>query len=61
VLLAAAPAWAQELDDLLLALEVVVLDGREPPALGLPALDGSRVSLEDFRGRVVLLYFWQSG
>jgi cytochrome oxidase Cu insertion factor (SCO1/SenC/PrrC family) len=28
------------------------------PALALPDLDGKTVRLEDFRGKVVLLFFW---
>jgi cytochrome oxidase Cu insertion factor (SCO1/SenC/PrrC family) len=28
------------------------------PAFSLPALDGRTVRLEDFRGKVLLLFFW---
>jgi len=28
------------------------------PAFSLPSLDGRAVRLEDFRGKVVLLFFW---
>jgi cytochrome oxidase Cu insertion factor (SCO1/SenC/PrrC family) len=28
------------------------------PAFALPSLDGNTVRLEDFRGKVVLLFFW---
>ena len=28
------------------------------PAFALPSLDGRTVRLEDFRGRVVLVFFW---
>ena len=32
---------------------------RKPaPAFALPSLDGRTVRLEDFRGKVVLLFFW---
>ncbi len=54
-------AHAQDLDDLLLAMQIVVLDDREPPPFALVALDGRRVSLADFGGKLVLLYFWESG
>ena len=35
--------------------------GERAPTFLLPALDGSRVSLEQFRGRPVILNFWWSG
>ena len=54
-------ANAQDLDDLLLAMQIVVLDDREPPPFTLDALYGRRVSLADFSGKLVLLYFWESG
>jgi cytochrome oxidase Cu insertion factor (SCO1/SenC/PrrC family) len=28
------------------------------PAFSLPSIDGRAVRLEDFRGKVVLLFFW---
>jgi cytochrome oxidase Cu insertion factor (SCO1/SenC/PrrC family) len=31
---------------------------RPAPAFALPDLDGKTVRLEDFRGKVVLLFFW---
>jgi peroxiredoxin len=57
-----------------LAIAVVwVLTGRQPappapvaevnrpaPAFALPALDGSTVTLSDYRGKVVLLNFWNT-
>jgi hypothetical protein len=57
--LAAAPgARADAVDDLLFDLQLVPLDGRPAPGFTLPDLAGRPVSLDDHRGRVVLLYFW---
>ena len=53
-----AAAGAAPLDDLMFDLRLAPLDGAEPPAFTLEDLDGARVSLADFKGRVVLLYFW---
>ena len=36
------------------------LDGQAAPAFTLSALDGRRLALADFKGQVVLLYFWAS-
>jgi hypothetical protein len=49
---------AADLEDLLLDLQVVPLDGQTPPGFTLENLEGGKVSLSDFRDRVVLLYFW---
>ena len=56
----AAPSAAASLDDLLFDLRFVPLDGQPPPQFALNGLAGTRVSLAQFRGRVVLLYFWAS-
>lgn len=47
------------LDDLMFELQLVPLDGQEPPAFELERFaDGKRVTLAELRGRPVLLYFW---
>ena len=57
----AVPALAaQELEDLLWDLQIVPLD-EPPPPFTLEALAGGRRSLAEFRGRPVMLYFWESG
>jgi cytochrome oxidase Cu insertion factor (SCO1/SenC/PrrC family) len=41
------------------ALQVQPYQPPKPaPAFSLPSLDGRTVRLEDFRGKVVLLFFW---
>ncbi len=40
--------------------QLVPLDGTSPPAFTLESLDGTTVSLAQFRGRPVLVYFWHS-
>ncbi len=60
LLLSAAPVAADTVDDLLFDLQLVPLDGQAPPEFTLPGLDGKPVSLSQFQGRVVLLYFWAS-
>lgn len=54
----AAGAAEDTVDDLLFDLQLVPLDGQAPPPFTLETLDGKRVSLSDFSGQVVLLYFW---
>jgi peroxiredoxin len=39
-------------------LQVWPLDGAPPPAFTLEDLDGKKVSLAEYRGRPVVLYFW---
>ena len=49
--LAAAPDFA--------SVQVIPYGAPKPaPAFELPDLDGKTVRLEDFRGKVVLLFFW---
>lgn len=58
-LLLVAPASAASMEDLLFDLELVPLDGRPPAAFSLERLaDGKTVSLADFKGRALLVYFW---
>ncbi len=54
-----APA-AAELEDLLFDLQLIPLVGQDPPAFTLESLDGKKVSLSDYRGKPVFLYFWAS-
>ena len=58
LLLAATPAAGEELEERLWDLHIVPLDAEPAPAFTLESLAGERVSLADWRGRVVLLYFW---
>lgn len=55
----AGPA-KDRLQGLLWDFELVPLDGAAPPAFTLESLDGATVSLDGFRGRPVLVYFWHS-
>jgi hypothetical protein len=58
LLLSAASAAADSVEDLLFELQLVPLDGQAPPAFTREQLGGGRVSLGELKGRVVLLYFW---
>ena len=49
---------AGSLDDLLMDLQLVPLDGRAPKPFELQSLDGRQVALADLAGRPALLYFW---
>ncbi len=51
---------ADSVNDLALDLQMIPLDGQPAPPFTLPALDGKPVSLAEFKGQVVLLYFWAS-
>jgi cytochrome oxidase Cu insertion factor (SCO1/SenC/PrrC family) len=55
-----AVAGSERVEDLMRDLQILPLDARTPPPLALIALDGKRVSLADFRGRPLLVYFWAS-
>lgn len=57
-LLAATPPSNDELEERLWDLHIVPLDAESAPAFTLASLAGKPVSLSDFRGRPVLLYFW---
>jgi len=58
LLLAATPPSDEDLEERLWDLYIVPLDSEPAPAFTLESLAGNRVSLSDFRGRAVLLYFW---
>jgi peroxiredoxin len=47
-------------EDLLFDLRLIPLGGETPPAFTLESLDGKKVSLSDYRGKPVFLYFWAS-
>jgi hypothetical protein len=57
-LLVATPPADEELEERLWDLHIVPLDAESAPAFTLASLAGKQVSLSDFRGRPVLLYFW---
>ena len=57
LVLAAAPAVAAAPDFASLALSPYE-PAKPAPAFALPDLDGRTAKLEDFRGKVVLLFFW---
>lgn len=58
LLLVATPLSNQDLEERLWNLHIVPLDSETAPAFTLTSLAGKQVSLSDFRGRAVLLYFW---
>jgi AhpC/TSA family len=58
LLLAATPPWSNDLEESLWDLHMVPLDAEPAPAFTLASLAGERISLSDWRGRAVLLYFW---
>ena len=56
--LAPASAASPDVSEALLAARITPLHGEAPTAFTLADLHGRAVSLADFRGRAVLLYFW---
>ena len=60
LLFCAAAEAADTIQDLAIDFRMNPLDGQVAPAFTLSALDGKRLSLGDFKGQVVLLYFWAS-
>jgi cytochrome oxidase Cu insertion factor (SCO1/SenC/PrrC family) len=58
LVLAATPPLGDDLEERLWDLHSVPLDAEPAPAFTLESLAGERVSLSDWRGRAVLLYFW---
>lgn len=54
----AVRVMAGSLDDLLMDLQVVPMDGQAAKPFSLEGLDGKRVTLADLAGRPALLYFW---
>lgn len=55
-----AAGAADTIQDLAIDFRMNPLDGQVAPPFTLSALDGKRRSLADFKGQVVLLYFWAS-
>jgi cytochrome oxidase Cu insertion factor (SCO1/SenC/PrrC family) len=58
VFLCGAAGAADTVHDLAIAFRMNPVDGQIAPAFTLPTLAGVRFSLADFKGQVVLLYFW---
>ena len=56
--LAATPPSGEELEERVWELHMVPLDSEPAPAFTLESVAGKQVSLSDFRGKAVLLYFW---
>ena len=48
------------LDRLLSDLQIISLRDQSPPPFTLESLNGAPVTLAELRGRVVMLYFWES-
>jgi cytochrome oxidase Cu insertion factor (SCO1/SenC/PrrC family) len=54
----ARAAGDAKLDELLWDLHIIPLEPAAPPAFAGRDLDGASVTLAQFRGRPVVLYFW---
>ncbi len=54
--LAGAPAAAAQPD--YAGMQLKPLNGKPAAPFALPDLDGKTVRLEDFRGKVLMLFFW---
>lgn len=48
------------IEDLLFDLAIFPLDGTPASNFKLESLDGKQTSLKNFKGKVVLLYFWRT-
>ena len=57
-----APAWSQTKVDYKKAVPILqpMKDAAPTPEFNLTTPDGKKISLKDFRGKVVLLNFWAS-
>ena len=56
-----APAWAQaKIDYKVVPILQAMKDNAPTPDFNLATPDGKKLSLKDFRGKVVLLNFWAS-
>jgi len=53
-----AAAAPRAVDDLMMDMQIAPLDREPAPVLSVTTLDGTRVSLADALGNVVLVYFW---
>ena len=60
LLFCGAAGAADTIQDLAIDFRMTPLDGQVAPPFTLSALEGKQRSLADFKGRVVLLYFWAS-